>query len=69
MIDNIVNIDKLKFQLVMTGIDLVHEIFKMIECIPDIKSNAHAVRVNDISLKWSRLFDKMSHAAKTREVE
>lgn len=56
MIDNILSIDQLKNQLVVTGLQLVHKVFGLIECSPELINNSHAVKANELSKQWNQKY-------------
>lgn len=52
------------FQLVSVGIELVHKVFGLMDCSPELANNPHVVRANECANRWNELFIKFVTSAK-----
>lgn len=43
-------------QLILLGIELVHKVFGLLDCNPELLSNSHAKKALDIAREWNERF-------------
>ncbi len=44
------------YQLVVIGIELVHKVFGLLDCNPELANNPHVVKANECAKRWNELF-------------
>lgn len=44
------------FQLVSTGIELIHTVFALYDCAGELANNPHMMKARDYAVKWNELF-------------
>lgn len=56
MRESIIGTRQKDFQLIMIGIDLIHNIFSIIDCSPELISNPHVAIAHECAVKWNETF-------------
>lgn len=44
------------YQLISTGIELVHTVFALYDCVEELAKNQHMLKAKDCAVKWNELF-------------
>lgn len=66
MIKTIVSRNASEFQLVSIGIELVHKVFGLMECNPELISNPHAAKASELANKWNEVFIEVVSTRKVK---